>query len=105
MSDRVKRLRIFAGPNGSGKSTLYDYLVKIRVFNSYFHINPDIVARDLAVSFNLDNWPVDFTEKEIKHFLDVSPFQPLVSFALSDAISVCKKSISLKDLSFSDIRE
>jgi predicted ABC-type ATPase len=41
MGNKVKRLRIFAGLNGSGKSTLYDYLVKIKAFNSYFHINPD----------------------------------------------------------------
>jgi predicted ABC-type ATPase len=62
MSGEVKRLRVFAGPNGSGKSTLYDYLVKIRVFKSYFHINPDTIALDLPVSFSLGNWPISFTE-------------------------------------------
>jgi predicted ABC-type ATPase len=102
MGNTVKRLRVFAGPNGSGKSTLYDYLVKIRAFNSYFHINPDSIARDLPVSFSLSNWPVSFTETEIKHFLGKSSFQSLVSFVFSDLINVQGKAISLTDRSFND---
>jgi predicted ABC-type ATPase len=78
--NKIKRLRIFAGPNGSGKSTLYDYLVKIHAFNSYYHINPDLFARDLFISSNLNNWPIDFTSAEIVRFLDESPFQKLVSY-------------------------
>jgi predicted ABC-type ATPase len=102
MSDGIKRLRIFAGPNGSGKSTLYDYLVKIRVFNSYFHINPDAIALDLPVSFSLGNWPISFTEKEVKQFLDASSFQSLVSFQLSDLVSVQETAIVLNDSAFSN---
>jgi predicted ABC-type ATPase len=92
----TKRLRIFAGPNGSGKSTLYDYLVKIRAFNSYFHINPDSIARDLPISLNLDNWPVDFPEAEITRFLDNSPYQSLVPFCLSERIIVNDRIVQLK---------
>jgi len=65
MSNRVKRLRIFAGPNGSGKSTLYKYLTQINAFNSYYHINPDLIAKDLTVSLNLDNWPINFSSGEL----------------------------------------
>jgi predicted ABC-type ATPase len=100
---RIKRLRIFAGPNGSGKSTLYDYLVKIHTFNTYYHINPDIIARDLSVSFNLNNWPVGFKEGEISRFIDESPFQKLVSYRLSEKIVIQNNEISLKDAELADI--
>ncbi|GHT95780.1 hypothetical protein FACS1894141_5030 [Spirochaetia bacterium] len=103
MTNRIKRLRIFAGPNGSGKSTLYDYLVKTHVFNSYFHINPDFIARDLPVSFNLDNWPIPVTENEMGDFLDASPFQALVPFRLSETIVLHNSAIVLKDRAFRDI--
>ncbi|MDR3335571.1 MAG: hypothetical protein LBT16_00070 [Treponema sp.] len=103
MSNRIKRLRIFAGPNGSGKSTLYDYLIRVRAFNSYFHINPDVVVRDLSVSFNMDNWPVSFTKDELIGFLDTSPFQALVSFQFTDLISIHGKTIVLLDRTFADL--
>jgi predicted ABC-type ATPase len=97
MTNRTKRLRIFAGPNGSGKSTLYDYLVKIRAFHAYFHINPDIIARDLSVSLNLDNWPINFLEAELRRFLDNSPYQSLVSFRLSERIRMYDRMVQLKE--------
>ena len=103
MSNHVKRLRIFAGPNGSGKSTLYNYLVQIKAFHSYYHINPDIIAKDLAVSYNLDNWPIDFSFDEIKRFLETSPFQSMVDFNLSELITCKERRIALKDPSVSDI--
>jgi predicted ABC-type ATPase len=96
MANRTKRLRIFAGPNGSGKSTLYEYLVKMRAFNSYFHINPDSIARDLPVSLNLNNWPVDFSEAETNRFLDNSPYQDMVSFRLSERITIHDRIVRLK---------
>jgi predicted ABC-type ATPase len=101
--NRIKRLRIFAGPNGSGKSTLYDYLVKIHAFNSYYYINPDIIARDLSVSFNLNNWPIDFEEDEINRFVDESPFQKLASYRLSEKVVIQNNEISLKDAGLADI--
>jgi predicted ABC-type ATPase len=101
--NRIKRLRIFAGPNGSGKSTLYDYLVRIRAFNSYYHINADTIAKDLSVSFNLDNWPVDFTKDELIRFLDESPFQILVPYRLSEKIIIQNHAVSLKETELSDI--
>lgn len=100
MSERVKRIRVFAGPNGSGKSTLYNYLTQINAFNSYYHINPDLIAKDLNVSLNLDNWPIDFTYDELTRFLKASPFQSLVNFDLSDSLIYQEHSISLKDPSF-----
>jgi predicted ABC-type ATPase len=103
VSNHVKRLRIFAGPNGSGKSTLYNYLVQIKAFHSYYHINPDIIAKDLAISLNLDNWPVEFSYDEIKRFLDASPFQSKVDFSLSELIACEERRVTLKDPSFSDI--
>ena len=103
MSSHVKRLRVFAGPNGSGKSTLYNYLVQIKAFHSYYHINPDVIARDLAVSLNLDNWPIDFSYDEVKRFLDNSPFQSMVDFNMSELITCMERRIELNDPSFSDI--
>jgi predicted ABC-type ATPase len=96
MTNWTKRLRIFAGPNGSGKSTLYEYLVKTRAFNSYFHINPDVIARDLPVSLNLDNWPVDFSEAEVSRFLDNSPYQLMVPFCLSERVIISDRILQLK---------
>jgi predicted ABC-type ATPase len=101
--NRIKRLRIFAGPNGSGKSTLYDYLVKVHAFNSYYHINPDVISRDLLISFNLENWPVDFSKDELIRFLDESPFQALVSYRLSKTLIIQGSTISLKQSGLSDI--
>ena len=103
MSNHVKRLRIFAGPNGSGKSTLYNYLVQIKAFHSYYHINPDVIAKDLEVSLNLDNWPIDFSYDEINRFLDASPFQSMVDFSLSELIVCQEGRIKLRDPSFGDI--
>jgi predicted ABC-type ATPase len=96
MTNWTKRLRIFAGPNGSGKSTLYEYLVKTRAFNSYFHINPDIIARDLPIALNLDNWPVDLPAAEISRFLDDSPYQSMVPFRLSERIRMYDRILQLK---------
>ena len=100
MTKRIKRLRIFAGPNGSGKSTLYSYLTQIKAFHSYYHINPDLIAKDLAVSLNLDNWPIDFSSNELEHFLKSSPFQAMVKFNLSELLIYQEHRISLKDPSF-----
>lgn len=102
MSKRIKRIRVFAGPNGSGKSTLYDYLTRINAFHSYYHINPDLIAKDLSVSLNLDNWPIDFTYIELADFLTSSPFQSLVDFNLSDSLSYQEQKISFKNLPFSN---
>jgi ABC-type cobalamin/Fe3+-siderophores transport system ATPase subunit len=96
MTNRIKRLRIFAGLNGSGKSTLYEYFVKIRAFNSYFHINPDLVARDLPISLNLDNWPIDFSDAEISSFLGNSPYQSMVPSLLSERIRISDRVLQLK---------
>ena len=87
MSNRVKRLRIFAGPNGSGKSTLYKYLTQINAFNSYYHINPDLIAKDLSVSLNLDNWPIDFSFNELISYLKLSPFQTMVDYNIADLLN------------------
>jgi predicted ABC-type ATPase len=103
MNSRVKRLRVFAGPNGSGKSTLYKYLTQINAFNSYYHINPDLVAKDLTVSLNLDNWPIDFSFNELISYLKLSPFQILVNNNnISDLLNFNGRRISLKDPSFND---
>jgi len=102
MSNRVKRLRIFAGPNGSGKSTLYKYLIQINAFNSYYHINPDLIAKDLSVSLNLDNWPIDFSFNELISYLKLSPFQTLVDYNIADMLDFKDRRISLKDASVND---
>jgi predicted ABC-type ATPase len=102
MNDRVKRLRVFAGPNGSGKSTLYNYLIQIKAFNSYYHINPDLVAKDLTVSLNLDNWPIEYSSNELISYLKLSPFQTLVDYNIADLLDFKDRRISLKDPSFND---
>jgi len=102
MSNRVKRLRIFAGPNGSGKSTLYKYLTQINAFNSYYHINPDLVAKDLSVSLNLDNWPINFSYNELVSYLKLSPFQALVDYNIADLLDFKDRRISLKAPTFND---
>ena len=102
MSNRIKRLRIFAGPNGSGKSTLYKYLIQINAFNSYYHINPDLIAKDLAVSLNLDNWPIDFSFNDLISYLKLSPFQALVNYEISELLYFKDRRIALKDPSFND---
>jgi len=102
MSNRVKKLRVFAGPNGSGKSTLYKYLIQINAFNSYYHINPDLVAKDLSVSLNLDNWPIDFSSNELISYLKLSPFQTLVDYNIADLLNIRDRRISLKDPFFND---
>jgi predicted ABC-type ATPase len=102
MSNRVKRLRIFAGPNGSGKSTLYKYLTQINAFNSYYHINPDLIAKDLSVSLNLDNWPIDFSFNELISYLKLSPFQTMVDYNIADLLNSKDRRISLKDPAFND---
>jgi predicted ABC-type ATPase len=102
MSKRVKRLRIFAGPNGSGKSTLYKYLTQINAFNTYYHINPDLIAKDLYVSLNLDNWPIDFSSNELFNYLKLSPFQTMVDYDIADLLNFKDRRISLKDPAFND---
>ena len=102
MSNCVKRLRIFAGPNGSGKSTLYNYLIQIKAFNSYYHINPDLVAKDLTVSLNLDNWPIEYSSNELISYLKLSPFQTLVDYNIADLLDFKDRRIMLKDPSFND---
>jgi predicted ABC-type ATPase len=100
VNERIKRIRIFAGPNGSGKSTLYNYLTQINAFHTYYHINPDLIAQDLCISLNLDNWPIDFFYAELDLFLKASPFQSLVNFDLSDSLVYQEHRISLKNPSF-----
>jgi predicted ABC-type ATPase len=102
MNERVKRIRIFAGPNGSGKSTLYNYLIKINAFHSYYHINPDLIAKDLSVSLNLDNWPIDFSFSGLTDFLKASPFQSLMNFNMSDSLVYQEHGITLKDPSLNN---
>ena len=102
MNERIKRLRVFAGPNGSGKSTLYNYLTQIKAFHSYYHINPDMIAKDLSVSLNLDNWPIDFSYNELTGFLKTSPFQSLVKFDMSELLEYQDRRISLRDHSFNN---
>lgn len=99
MKNRIKRLRVFAGPNGSGKSTLYNYLLQINAFNSYYHINPDIIQKDLSVSLNLGNWPFESSYAELNDFLSFSPFNALSELKLSDFITCKENTISLKDVS------
>jgi predicted ABC-type ATPase len=88
---------VFAGPNGSGKTTLYNYLVRIQAFHSYFHINPDAIARDLPVSVDLTHYPFDYTPEDLIQFLDESPYQKLVSYRMSDIVSFTNKIITLKE--------
>ena len=76
MNHQIKRLRIFAGPNGSGKSTLYEYLIHIKAFHSYYHINPDIFTGKSEVLLNFENWPIDFSQNEILQFLKSSSLKP-----------------------------
>jgi len=102
MKERIRRLRIFAGPNGSGKSTLYNYLTQIQAFNTYYHINPDIIAKDISVSINLDNWPIDFNFKELSEYLKYSPFQTLVNFDISGLLLFEDQKLSLKETTFQD---
>jgi predicted ABC-type ATPase len=102
MNNRIKRLRVFAGPNGSGKTTLYNYLTQIKAFHSYYHINPDLIAKDLSVSLNLDNWPIDFSYYELTNFLKNSPFQSLVKFDMSELLEYQERRIFLKDPSFNN---
>jgi len=100
MKQKLKQLRVFAGPNGSGKTTLYNYLTQIKAFNSYYHINPDLIAKDLAVSFNLDNWPIDFSFNELINYLKYSPFQNLIDKNVSDLLLFEDRRLLLKDPSF-----
>jgi len=102
MKERMKRLRIFAGPNGSGKSTLYNYLAQVKAFNTYYHINPDLIAKDISVSLNLDNWPIEFNFKELDEFLKYSPFQTMVNFNISGLLLLEGQRISLKETTFKD---
>jgi predicted ABC-type ATPase len=102
MNNRIKRLRIFAGPNGSGKSTLYKYLTQINAFNTYYHINPDQIAKDLPVSLNLDNWPINFSFNELINYLKISPFQTLVNYNISDLLYYENCRISLKEDHFNN---
>lgn len=52
------RLRVFAGPNGSGKSMMYDQvkdtLVDGRTINLGTYLNPDILAKTLGKTGQLD---------------------------------------------------
>lgn len=52
------RLRVFAGPNGSGKSMMYDQvkdtLVDGRTINLGTYLNPDILAKALGSTGQLD---------------------------------------------------
>jgi len=102
MKERIKRLRIFAGPNGSGKSTLYNYLIQVNAFSTYYHINPDSIAKDLQISFNLDNWPIDFSFKELNDYLKLSPFQSLVEYEISDLLHYENCRLYLKDTSYNN---
>lgn len=102
MKQRAKRIRVFAGPNGSGKSTLYNYLTYIKAFNSYYHINPDLIAKDLKVSLNLDNWLINFTFNELLNYLKLSPFQALVDKNISELLLFEDRRLSLKDPSFNN---
>ena len=102
MNGRIKRLRVFAGPNGSGKSTLYNYLIQIKAFHSYYHINPDLIAKDLSVSLNLDNWPIDFSYLDLIKSLKTSPFQSMVKFKMDESLEYQDRRISLKDHSYNN---
>jgi predicted ABC-type ATPase len=102
MSNRIKQLRIFAGPNGAGKTTLYKYLTQINAFNSYYHINPDMIHNDLSVSLNFDNWPIDFSYGELINYLKLSPFQALADYNISELLNCKGRCISLKDISLND---
>lgn len=103
MSIHVKRLRVFAGPNGSGKSTLYDYLVKTEAFHSYYYINPDIILKDLNTSFDLNNFPIIYSDDELINFLNASSFQSKVDYKFSEVISLNENKVSLKYQSLKDI--
>jgi len=102
MKKRIKRLRVFAGPNGSGKSTLYNYLKQIKAFNSYYHINPDLIVKDLNISFNLDNWPINFSFDELLDYLKYSPFQTIINNNISDLLLFDNRRLALKHSSFND---
>ena len=102
MSERKKQLRVFAGPNGSGKSTLYNYLTQIKAFNSYYHINPDLILKDLSVSLNLENWPINFTFKELTEYLKYSPFQAKVKYNISEILLYQDNRLSLKEAFLND---
>lgn len=99
MTNRIKRLRVFLGTNGSGKSTLYNYLLQINAFHSYYHINPDLIQKDLSVSLNLDNWPFEFSYAELNDYLSLSPFNALSETKLNDFIICQENRITLKDAS------
>jgi predicted ABC-type ATPase len=96
MSKLIKRLRVFAGPNGSGKTTLYNYLEQIRAFHSYYHINPDLIAKDLKISLNLDNWPINFSYDDLFAFLKKSPFQSMAKLDFADLLAYQEHRLSLK---------
>jgi len=102
MSKTIKRLRVFAGPNGSGKTTLFNYLTYIKAFNSYFHINPDMISKDLPIALNLNNWPIDFSYNELINYLKYSPFQSLIDFDISDLLILEDHILSLKDKTYSN---
>lgn len=97
MNNHTKRLRIFAGPNGSGKTTLYNYLTQVNAFHTYFHINPDQITKDLAISLNLDNWPIEISYTDLENFLNNSPFQDFVDFNLSKSLIFSNNQLSLRD--------
>jgi predicted ABC-type ATPase len=94
--ERKRRLRVFAGPNGSGKTSLFSYLLKIHAFNAYYHINPDQIAADMAVGFNINNWPVDFSVAEVLDYVGNSPFQRIVPFRFNDIVQINNGTLSLK---------
>jgi predicted ABC-type ATPase len=63
MSDKIKRLRIFAGPNGSGKTTLFrDFSQK---YSTGFFVNADIVEKELSEKgfINLSELEIESSEK------------------------------------------
>jgi len=102
MNDRKKKLRVFAGPNGSGKTTLYNYLIYINAFHSYYHINPDMITKDLSVSLNLDNWPIEFTYNELINYLKYSPFQSLIDIDVSGLLHFEDRRLFLKDKTYNN---
>lgn len=90
---RIKRLRIFAGPNGSGKSTLFNYLLDKRFFRSYYHINPDEIAKELPVGLSLESFPIEFSETELRRFLERSTFR--LSKGLSSQLMLNGKTLKI----------
>jgi predicted ABC-type ATPase len=103
MQPPVKRLRIFAGPNGSGKSSLFDYLLRIKAFHLYYHINADEIARDITVACDYNNWPIEFSQEELGSFLDRSTFQKLVPYCFSSSIQCKAQSVSLYNSHSTDL--